>query len=961
MVSSSFTDPISPQDKEDQWVNELYKALSLDEKIGQLFMVRAFSHDDPKHISTIESYLKKYHLGGLCFFQGSPEKQIELVNNYQKISNTPLLIAIDAEWGLGMRFKNVAFSFPRQLTLGAIQDNSLIYEMGRKVAEHCKRIGIHVNFAPVVDINNNPRNPVINDRSFGEDKFNVAAKSYAYMRGLQDGGIIACAKHFPGHGDTDVDSHHDLPVINHDMRRIDSLELFPFKVLSYQGIKSMMVAHLNVPNIDSEKNIPTTLSKNAVTNILKKQLEFEGLIFTDALDMKGVTKHFAKGEVSVKAFLAGNDVLLLPEDVPKAFETFKKQYLEGKIPEERLEESVKKILRAKYRLDLSLKPEDLPLANTLTDLNDVESKVLNSRLIENALTLVSNKDALLPFKSINDKKYGSLSIGSTQKTNFQSRLDSYATFEHFQVEKAISPSKFSLLKSQLKNKDIVVVGLHDMSKYASKNFGISKESLKLIQELSAYTRVVVVIFGSPYSLKYFGDSNWTLVAYSDDKVTQDLTAQALFGAIPIKGKLPVTASEKFRFNMGLIASDCNRLGYSYPEYVGISSDSLLAIDTIVEEMIKEKAAPGCQILIAKEGKIIYQKTFGYHTYAKKRHVQGNDIYDVASVTKIAASTISLMKLYDQGKINLYDHLVKYVSELDTTNKSSLVLMDVLAHNAGLKGWIPFYRKTVSPGRKNPKPLEKYYRKAKSDSFSIMVSKDLYIRSDYRDTIWAEIMCSDLRTRNNYRYSDLGFYIIHEIIKNMSGQSLDQYGENEFYKPLGLRSTTFNPLNKFSSLLIAPSEKDNYFRNQIIQGYVHDMGAAMLGGVAGHAGLFSNAQDLAIIMQMLLNGGNYGGKQYLEPSTVYTFTTRHPRSTRRGLGFDMKELNPDKKLNMSEKATSNTFGHLGFTGTAVFADPDHDLIYIFLSNRTYPSMSNGRFGRNEYRPRIQSVIYNAIQN
>ena len=945
---------------EDLWVENTYAQMTLNDRIAQLFMVRAYSHKDKTHIESIKNLIKKNKIGGLCFFQGNPTEQAILINQYQELSETPLWIAMDAEWGLGMRFKEQAISYPRQLTLGALRNNDLLYEMGLDIARQCKRIGIHINFAPVVDINNNPNNPVINDRSFGEDRYNVSTKSYTYMKGLQDGGIIACAKHFPGHGDTDVDSHLDLPVIYHDKKRLDSIELMPFKMLTDNGLQGVMVAHLNVPSIDSRKNRPTTLSNNAIEKLLQQEIGFEGIVFTDALDMKGVTKHFKEGEIELEAFKAGNDVLLLSVAVAKGIERIRKAIEEEDISEERLAASVKKILRAKYQLGLVLKPEIPAIEKIAEDINTNLSIALKSKMYRDAITLVKNNDQLLPLKDVSGLKFASLSIGATEKTLFQERLSSYADVKHYQAAKKMNASQRQILIEQLEDKDLVFVSFHDMSKYVTKNYGIDQGSIRFLERLSSKTKVVLCMFGSPYALSKIGNLPWVLMAYDEDPLAQDMAAQAIFGAQTFKGRLPVTASPEYTYGDGFETNSLHRLAYGIPELVGVSSDTLASIDTIVAEMIAEKAASGCQVLISRNGQVIFHKAYGTHTYENLQPVKLDDIYDVASLTKVLSSTISMMKLYEEEKIDLLDPIRKYLPETDTTNKANIIIEDMMAHYAGLPGWIPFYRSTVDSENDNAL-LDKYYRKANGNGFDISVANNLFLRTDYKDTIWSKILNVDLRSSRDYRYSDLGFYLIHQIINRVTGMPINEYVDRQFYKPLGLKRTGYLPLLKHDPKFIVPSENDDYFRSQILQGHVHDMGAAMLGGVSGHAGLFSNAYEVGVLMQMLLNGGYYGGVQYLKPKTIERFTNRFYRSTRRGIGWDMRELDPEKTINMSDKASRSTFGHLGFTGTGAFSDPEEGIIYVILSNRTFPSMENNKFGRNEYRPRIQSVIYEALMD
>lgn len=945
---------------EEQWVDSVFNEMNPAERLGQLFMIRAHSDKGASHIAQVENLIRKYHVGGLCFFQGTPEKQVALSNRYQQLTqHVPLMIGIDAEWGLGMRMKKSTISFPRQMMLGAIQDNHLIYEMGVEIARQLRRVGVNVNFAPVADINNNADNPVINFRSFGEDRYNVSVKSYMYMKGMQDNGVMACAKHFPGHGDTGVDSHYDLPVIPHDMERLDSLELYPFKVLAQHGIGSFMVAHLNVPVLDDRGNRPTTLSQKTITGLLKEDIGFDGLVFTDGLDMQAVRKHFDTGQVEAEALVAGNDILLLPLELGATVRTIN-QYLEdGKLSQAQLDESVRKVLRAKYRMGIK-KVELLEEKGVRAELNTNEAKKIKEKLVQNALTLVRNKAGMIPFQELDALNMASLSIGASAKTSFQNRLNSYKKMTSLYTGKEISSYQKERLLSQLKEKDLVIISLHNMSSRASKNYGITKSTRDFIAALQQETKVVLTVFGSPYSLKYFDDIDWLLEAYNEDGMTQGLAAQSLFGVFALKGRLPVTASDKSKFNTGVFTKKNYRIGYAPPESVGLNPDSLAKIDQLVRKAINSRATPGAVVLVAKEGKIVYEKAFGYHTYSKRKPVDVTDVYDLASMTKILATTLSLMKLQDEGKVDIEQPLSNYLPILKSSNKADIKIKDMMAHIAGLKGWIPFYEQTVSRSRRNPRPLSKFYKYKADDTYNVPVTENLFLRSDFTDSIWQQIIHSDVRTDNRYVYSDLGFYLLSQLVEKVTGKSIDAYVRQTFYQPLGLGTATYNPWKRFPIEDIVPTEQDKYFRRQKVHGYVHDMGAAMLGGVSGHAGLFANARDVSVLMQLLLQEGFYGGQQYIKPETIKAFTTRHPRSNRRGIGFDMKQLNPDLTPNMADLASEQTFGHTGFTGTCTWADPAHDIVFVFLSNRTYPSMRNYKLVRDDYRENIQNIIYQAIE-
>lgn len=949
---------VAETDKE-SWVDSVFNTLSEDEKIGQLFMIRVHSDLGEDHIQEVKRQIAQYQVGGLCVFQGTPEKQVELLNLYQSLSpKIPLMVSVDAEWGIGMRFKSNTISYPRQLMLGAIQNNRLIYEMGKEVARQLRLTGVHVNFAPVADINNNAANPVIHTRSFGENRYNVTVKSYMYMLGMQDHGVMACAKHFPGHGDTDVDSHHDLPIINHSRERLDSIELYPFQALIQHGIGSIMVAHLDVPAVVERANLPTTLSPNMINQILKKEMGFEGLIFTDALEMKGVTKHFEPGQVEVEALKAGNDILLLPVDIDASWKAINAALADGTLSWKQIDESVKKVLKAKFDLGLT-KFTPLPTEDLRAKLNSSEAKTLKRTLIKESLTLVRNEDQIVPFVDFDSLSLASIAIGVSNKNLFQERIDSYADCKHFQVGKNISASIQQNLIDQLAGKDAVIVSVHNMNGSANQMYGLTENTIDFIHRLNQETDVVLVLFGTPYSTRYFDAINHLMVAYEENKDVLDLSAQALFGVFPVSGRLPVTASEKSTFNSGVTTKKTLRLGYALPEEVGVNSDSLSHIATIAQNAIDSSATPGCVVLVAKDGQIIYHEAFGHHTYAKKRPVQKEDIYDLASITKVAATTISLMKLYETRSIDLNAPLNQYLPFLDGSNKSNLILSDVLSHQSGLRSWIPFYKETITGSRRRRRPSSKFYKESPIEPFTVPVANNLFMNRNHIDTMWTQIRDSELPNLGQYYYSDLGFYLSARMIEQISGDPVNEFARKHFYRPLGLYNTLYKPWRLIDLDRIPPTELDRYFRRRKVHGYVHDMGAAMLGGVSGHAGLFSNARELAIIMQMLLQGGQYANRHLLRPETISRFTTRVEGSTRRGLGFDMKEMNTRRENNISRFASFNTYGHYGFTGTGVWVDPEHNLIYIFLSNRTFPSMNNYLIGRLNTRIRIQDQIYKSI--
>lgn len=949
--------------QEQVWVDSIFNTMSAAERYGQLVWVRANTDWSDEKLDAVARQIERFQVGGLCFFnpsgRGTPARQVLLTNRFQTLTrHVPLFVSIDAEWGIGWRYKGQAVAFPRQMMLGALQDNSLIYEMGAEIARHCRAMGIHINFAPVADVNNNPANPVINYRSFGEDPRRVALKAWHYMRGMQDHGLMACAKHFPGHGDTDVDSHRDLPVITHSRQRLDSVELLPFRMLTAQGVASVMVAHLQVPALDNSPNTPTTLSRKVVSGILKEEWHYPGIVMTDALEMQGVAKHHGPGEAAAKALAAGNDVVLLPADVDAAMTTIGQWLLSGTLDSNQVNNSVKKVLRWKYRMGLtSFSP--IPVQGLHEVLNDPHSEALRRKIIRNAITLVRNDKDLLPFgKNAWKRRLGAVAIGARPGNSFQQRLASYHDFAFFQTNKDPDAAQQQKLIDQLKDMDAVVVSLHGMSQRASQNYGLSPSAISFVKKLNGRVPVILVAFGNAYALRHFDQLDCILTTYEDGEDVEDLAAQALFGAFAIQGRLPVTASDKCRSGQGITLPALQRLGYGLPEEVGLNSLRLLKLDTLVQRAIDSQAMPGAVLLVAREGKVVFQKAWGRHTYdALAPATQTTDIFDLASITKIAATTVSLMRLQDEGRFHYRYPVDKYLQEYEHSNKAGIPMLKMLTHRARLTPWIKFYEATLD---EKGFPSQKYYRQAKSAEFPWPVASGLWLRADYPDSIWQAIRESPLLEKEEYRYSDLAFYLAGEIVHRLTGKPVEEYAAERFYGPLGMRHTTYRPYERFRLEQMPPTEEDAYFRHRRIQGYVHDMGAAMLNQATGHAGLFSTAEDLAVLLQMLLNGGTYGDRQYLLPETIHQYTTRCGTCTRRGIGFDLLELKEGAKPNLSTLAGKNVFGHLGFTGTAAWADPDRNLVFVFLSNRTYPSMFNRKFSEMKVRESLMDAVYEALE-
>ncbi len=935
------------------WASEKLAGMSLDEKLGQLFMIAAYSNKGKAHQDEIINLVKNEHIGGLIFFQGGPYRQANLTNIYQQGAKIPLMIAMDAEWGLAMRLDST-FKFPWPLTVGATRDSALAYRMGAEIAKHCRRLGVHINFGPVTDINTNPQNPIINARSFGEDPENVTRLSEAYMKGMQDQRVLACAKHFPGHGDTDSDSHKTLPTVAHSMQRLDSIELKPYADLVKTGLGAVMAAHLNVPAMDNS-GTPTSLSGKVINDYLKKQMKFSGLVFTDALNMKGVSGLYPPGEVDVRALLAGNDVLLFSEDVKTAKEKIRLAIKEERITEAEIDDRVLRILMAKSWMGLQQK-EHVESKDLIKDLNPESSQILNRDIYRKAVTVLMNREKMVPVTDLKNKKIACVTAGVDAGDEFAQTLKYYTKVDHFRLK----DNNETELINKLSQYDLVIMGVYTSNANPWKSYKISSSIKTFVKRLSLQNKIILNLFANPYTLRFFDETEYAnalLVSYQNDPDAESIAAQIIFGAEGAEGRLPVSTTALFGEGFGISTPSLHRLGYGLPGEVGLNRDELEKIDLLVDEAIRNRATPGCQLLVARKGKVVFHRTYGHHTYSKKQAVSEFDLYDLASITKMAASLPMIMKLVEENKIDLDKTLGEYLPQVRGTNKENLVIREMLSHQARLRPWIPFYIETLSKGAQLPE----YYSGQRDFNFPNTVASELYSTRSVRDTVLARIYDSQLLSQKEYKYSDLGYYLFMELIEEMEGESLDVLVSKNFYQPLGAYTMTYRPLEKFPKREIVPTENDKIFRKQELRGYVHDQGAAMLGGVAGHAGLFSNANDLAKLMQMYLQYGTYGGTEYFDSVTVKEFTRCQycDDDNRRGIGFDKPQISgPGPTCGC---VSPLSFGHTGFTGTIAWADPSEEIIYIFLSNRVHPNAENRKLLSLSTRTRIQEVIYNSIEN
>ncbi len=941
------------------WADSVFQKLSIDQKIGQLFMLRALTQKPQTYYDTLSSYIKDYQIGGVCFFQGGPVEQASITNYWQSISHVPLFISIDAEWGLAMRLDSTQ-AFPRQMTLGAIEDDDLIFDMATDIAQQCKRIGVNINFAPVADINSNPANPVINTRSFGEDKVMVWHKTIKYMLGLQDQHVLSVAKHFPGHGDTDTDSHLALPVIHHNEETIQNVDLFPFKKLFNKGIAGVMCAHLFVPALDSTPNRASSLSPAIVTDLLRKSLGYNGLVFTDALDMKGAGKFEKPGEIELKALMAGNDILLLPDNFKAAIELIKQAIDSNLIKKETIDEKCLKILRWKEWAGLDeYKPT--VISDIAKDLVNSNTQYLNQELFEKAITLIRNQNNLIPLQRLDTLHIALVTIGNDTESTFGDRLHDYIHYTRFHLPKQSRKGQIDSLLLSLRPYNLIIVGIHNTNSLTQYSYGITNSTIEFIDEIKKTKKIILGLFANPYSLsriKDFTNIEALFVSYQPSRVAENNTAQMLAGAMLSSGKLPVTATPSYKLGVGIETDRAIRIKYTYPEEIGVASNQLDTIEQIINNCIQQKVLPGCQIMAISSGKVFFQKSFGTHTYLDSTKVKNDDLYDLASLSKVCATTLAVMKLYEEGKLSLDDELGSILTKVKNTNKEKLLLRDILIHQAGLKAWIPFFKDFISEGKLDTN----MFSPVQTPEFNVPVADSLFTSPKAYEYIMEQIYKSPLSETKHYEYSDLGFILMKEVVEKLSGTTLDAYVYHNFYQPMGLNNIRYNPSQLFPKSRIIPTELDTIFRKQLVHGYVHDPAAAMLGGVSGHAGLFSNANDVAVLFQMLLNHGEYGGQRYFKASTVKEFTrVQFPNgNNRRGLGFDKAIQKKIKVGSACDGVSPESFGHTGFTGTYVWADPANNLVYVFLSNRLNPDASNIKLAQQNIRTNIQQIIYNLLK-
>lgn len=957
-----------------QWVDSVMNKLTLKEKVGQLFIYTIAPVDTKRNQILLKEAVDTYKVGGLLFSGGKMQNQVELTNRAQRMAKVPLMLTFDGEWGLAMRLRETPV-FPKNMVLGCIQDNRLIYEYGREMARQCRLLGIQVNFAPVADVNINPNNPVINTRSFGENPIQVSDKVIAYASGLEGGGVLSVCKHFPGHGDTDADSHKTLPVLPFTRERLDSVELYPFKEAIRAGVSGMMVGHLQVPVIEPVGGLASSLSRNVVYDLLTDELAFKGLIFTDALAMKGVS---GNQSICLQALKAGNDIVLSPrnlkEEIPAVIEAVEK----GEISKEDIENKCRKVLTYKYILGLKKKPH-VQLSGLGQRINTPQTRDLIRRLNLAAITVLNNKNQVLPLHADTSQSVALLEVGDVGETNpLAQQLSNYVSISRFRLQPNLAEIQARQLKDSLATYKRIIVAISEQrlapyqaffAKFAPQTpviylfFTPGKMMLQIQQAVTAASSVVL--------------------AHSYDDDVQKQVADVLFAKATADGRLSASLGGIFSAGAGVTITPQTPLHF-IPEEYGLSSTILQRIDSIALDGIRQGAYPGCQIVVMKDGHLMVDKTFGTHSGEGSNRVQPTDVYDLASLSKTTGTLLALMKLYDKGRFNLTDKISDYLPFLQRTNKKDITIQELLYHQSGLPAGIALYQEAIDKdsyegrlfsARKdahhsvqlgtstwaNPKFefKKEYVSPIEKKEYNLQISDSLWLNPAFLKEMEKKIVEAPMKSKT-YTYSDVGFVLLRLLVERLAGVPMDTYLQREFYQPMGLGHTGYLPLRRLPKSVVVPSSDDHFLRKTTLRGFVHDETAAFQGGVSGNAGLFSTAREVAQVYQMLLNGGELNGKRYLSKETCQLFTTEVSKISRRGLGFDKPDTKNPRMSPCGTHATAKVYGHTGFTGTCAWVDPDNRLVYVFLSNRIYPKVTNGKLSKMNIRENIQDVIYEAMK-
>lgn len=896
------------------WARTTLKNMTLEQKVSQLFFPYAYgvyqSSDDPAYKRLVD-LVERFQVGGVVFFQGDPFSQAQLANDLQQLSALPLITSQDMETGAGFRLTRTT-DFPSAMAFGATRNTDLAYAAGLTTAREARALGVYQVFAPVADINNNARNPVINIRSYGERPQLVADMVTAFTFGLQDGNVIATVKHFPGHGDTATDSHSALPVLPFNRARLDSVELVPFRAARDAGIMSMMMGHLALPELEPDVNIPATLAPAVVKSLLREEMGFKGLIVSDAMRMTGVTRSFGTGESAVRAIEAGVDILVMSQDEYAARAAILRAVEEGRLSEERIDESVMRLLTTKEWLGLN-RQRMLNTSNTRQIVATSYHKMLSETIARESVTLVRNGGNLIPLRNT-PRRVSIVTVSDSDEPDrgeyFKSvfrDVSPTSRVSEYLIDVRSTANDFQSVLSRIRNSDLIIMPTYRPFRSGTNKIALPAQIERFMNDVTRLNPpVVLVSFGSPYMVNALRvQPDVYIAAYSESEASEKAVAQAMMGQSEIKGLLPVTIPGLHAFGDGIqMPQRFPREGY--PEEVGMSTAAIAKVDSLMYASIADEAFPGAAVAIGRPDVLVKLEAYGYFTYKSEQKVTTQSSFDLASLTKVVATTTAVMQLYEQGLLSLEDKVTKYFPQFGQNGKDIISVRNLLTHTSGMKPFRPFYKEGITT------------------------------RQGVIDAIFAEPL--EFTPGTQMKYSDFNMIMVALIVEKITGQPFNAYAKQKIFDPLGMSRTGFRRAGAGSDRSIVPTEIDHVFRKKLVQGEVHDETAFVLGGTAGHAGLFSTAEDLAKFAFMMMNEGRHNNRQFLRPETIKLFTTAvDPDRHTRAIGWDTKS--PEGYSSAGQHFSTKSYGHTGFTGTSMWIDPEAKLFAILLTNRVYPTREN----------------------
>ena len=952
------------------WVDSVFETLTPRQRIAQLFCPVV----DPTKGETSRTVIKRYvgqnKVGGLLFRKGSISDYASMINYAQAQADIPVMMTLDGEWGLAMRIPETP-RFPYNMALGAVSDTRLLEEYGAEVARECREMGLHVDFAPVADVNLDPSNPVIGRRSFGEDPERVAAAVVAYSRGMEGNGVLTTAKHFPGHGDTSTDSHKTLPVVDHTSQFMHDNDLLPFRRYIDAGMSGIMVGHLSVPSLDAS-GTPASMSYPITTELLKQQMGFGGLVFTDALEMKGALGNSDNNCVS--AFMAGADMLLSSLNPPADITAIEQAITSGKISRDDVDSRCRKVLSYKWALGLDRKPAKVDINGMKARLNTTGAKSLIERLTAASVTVTGNTNGILPARQ--GRTIALVNIGAPRDNELADVMKRHADVKVYSNQAA--PLSRAQLDEILSH-DIVVAAVYN-DKTAS---------IQQLDALAGHHALVPVMFMTPYKAMKFksalGKSAAMVMMYDDNAVARRAAGDAIFAGNAVSGRLPVSMPGVAALGEG-VSYPATRLSFSTPNGAGMPEWLNDSIDAIARPAVAAGAFSGLQVMVVKDGHVVADRCYGRTTNQPgASSVTPSTLFDLASVSKAIGTLPGIMLARQEAGLDLDKPISEYIEALKGTEKASITPRMLLLHESGMPASLNMYETMVDPdsytgpltrrrrvaphtikisrnvyGNSNARMRRDITATRKSDEFPIEAAAGIWVGESTLDTIMNRIYDIPLRPRT-MRYSCLNFCLLLDIEQRLTGKSHDRLVDEAVFSPIGAYSLCYRPLEHYPAEMIAATENDTFLRRQTLRGYVHDELSAFSGGVQGNAGMFGTATDLAKVCSMYLNGGTYGGTRILSDNVVKEFTRTKSATSRRGLGFDRPDAsNPDKSP-VPEEVPASAYGHTGFTGTCFWVDPDNRIIYIFLCNRVNPTRDNAAWNRHKARSRIHSLLYKAISN